>query len=278
MSQTPFTAYSQMVQSWVRACENWQAGLLAYQQAVATIQGQRARAIGHWWRDAPQYMQKCLTAGPTPTGLEAYMQWYGTSFCDMTHLACDITAQRAHLLKYWQHLATPGGGFGYAQNATPLVKASSPFTPSASTPSSTPATTGAATPPPAKAHTFTQTVSTPRPTMPKTSQALAANQALGTTTRSQQDVLKAETALHLATQHMTPVSLKAAPSKPRQSATVTVLPTAQAPETSPEPELPSNVTPLTTMRSEGFARPHAVSAHGGGRRGAVPRPARARTR
>lgn len=97
----PLALYSQCIQTWVNTVEHAQANMLAFHQAVSSIQGYRARALGQWWQQAPHHLTAILTA-PTPgDALAEITRWQGITAIQATHLATDTHAARAHLLKLW---------------------------------------------------------------------------------------------------------------------------------------------------------------------------------
>lgn len=146
MNTNPF-AFGNMMGAWTKAVEDWQASCLALQQTVANIQGQRARAVGLWWQMLPQVSSRLTQAGPTTTAMEMWLQWQGQAFTNATDLACDITAQRAHLLKQWQNLVVrnslaglDNGTVSGTLTAAGSVPPASPLpAPSAMRPATTPA-------------------------------------------------------------------------------------------------------------------------------------------
>lgn len=97
----PFTAYQTAVQSWLSTVENAQSNMLAFQQAVTTIQSYRARALATWWQLAPSHAAAILQASTPGDALAACVTWQGQTLLQAGTLALDTHAARAHLLRTW---------------------------------------------------------------------------------------------------------------------------------------------------------------------------------
>lgn len=91
--------YSQGWQTWAAMMEQTQQNMLAFQQAVTSIQTARIRSIAAWWQQAPGQLEQ-VTGSASP--YETMATWYGQTLEQAMTLAADTTAQRAHLWQQWQ--------------------------------------------------------------------------------------------------------------------------------------------------------------------------------